>query len=77
MNIKSIELDIAPHPGESIEEAIADLTQGTSITGAVVQERGPASGWPLVRLTGTEAELLELARKLGDDAEYTARKQLA
>lgn len=66
-----IELDTTfGNQGETLEEAIAEVTAGTAVAAEVVNPHGPGGGWPIVAYEGDEAELAVVARRYGfDDAD--------
>ena len=52
----SITVDMA-FGEESLEETLDDVRKTFGVEATVEQERGPAAGWPVVRLTGTKDRL--------------------
>ena len=54
--MSKIELDVAV---ESPAE-LGELTQGFDVTATVLQDPGPAAGWPVVRFEGDRIELMRL-----------------
>jgi hypothetical protein len=54
----AIELDIAHDGGrEALQAALLEQCQLYSVTNELVTEHGPGGGWPVYRITGTEAAL--------------------
>lgn len=45
---QALNLDVA-YEGETLEDAISELTKDIDVTAEVVNERGPGGGWPVVR----------------------------
>lgn len=58
-----------PDALESPEDAAALLAQMLPVEFKVLIEHGPASGWPIVRFSGSRTDLETLLRRYGVDNE--------
>jgi hypothetical protein len=65
-----MELDTTYGNDETIESVIAGLTAGTSVTGTVINENGPAGGWPVVAYEGPEDELAIVNARYDGNEQY-------
>lgn len=50
----------------TMDEALSeDRTEFPAVTFEVVQETGPASGWPVVRVTGPDRDVMAFLNRAG------------
>lgn len=61
-----MELDVCWDGYESLAAALKDLVNDLSVVTEVVTEHGPAGGWPIVRFTGSAADLAVVKQHFGD-----------
>lgn len=65
----TVELGIV-YDVQTLEPALARLTTGLAVQTRIVEEDGPAGGWPLVEFKGTKHDLLQVIRRYdGCDAD--------
>lgn len=67
----AITLDVT-HDEPTVDTALTELTNGLDVKAEVVNEAGPAGGWPEVKFTShSEAELVGLIKRYEpDEAEH-------
>jgi len=58
-----MELDIVLVDGESVADAVADLTAGLDVQHEVITHRGPGGGNPVVSFAGDDDALRELVTR--------------
>lgn len=67
----SIELDIAYHGTDTLEDSVTSFLMGRAgraplpLSWRVKQENGPGEGWPVVEFTGPDAAIEALAWRYG------------
>lgn len=65
--VAAMELDVAygwEDETMTLECVLNELVDGTRVTTTVVQEHGPAGGWPVVKFEGTLADLQVVERRM-------------
>lgn len=59
----NVTLPICLNEDETLEEVVAELTEGTTLETKVLSTAGSAGGWPDVEFSGTDADVLLLAER--------------